>query len=117
MCQLPRAANLCIFPICGGRFNAACRIDCELTLTVGGSRRREIRLPEAATEAERALVSEYFCHASMYNLISTFGGVCMTLSIRADDAAAGALCESLDAVFQVQAPMHALKRLREVPER
>ena len=79
------------------------RIDCALSLVSGEDRRWEIRLPEAEDEASRAFVGEYF-YASLYNILSAFGGARMTLSISPDDAYAKALCETLDRVFQVQAP-------------
>ncbi len=79
------------------------RIDCELTLVIGGSKRWEIRLPDAANEKELSFVKEYF-YSNLYNLISTFGGVYMTLSIQPDDAYAKEICETLDTMFQIQLP-------------
>jgi len=82
---------------------ADCRIACELSLAIGGKKRWELRLPAAQSEAELAFVREYF-HASLYNILSAFGGARMTLSVAPEDAFARSLCGSLDAVFQVHLP-------------
>lgn len=78
-----------------------CSILCDLTLAVGGSKRWEIRLPAAQEEAELAFVREYF-YATLYNILSTFGGARMTLSISPEDSFSKELCNSLDAVFQIK---------------
>lgn len=79
------------------------RIVCALELVLGGERRWEIHFPEAADAREEAFVREY-CYASLYNLLSTFGGRRMTLTVSAGDALAKEICDSLDDVFQVKRP-------------
>ncbi len=81
-------------------------IVCELSLAVGEAGRWEIRLPEPRDAAELAFVRAYF-HATLYNLVSTFGGARMTLAIDPADAFARGLCEALDEVFQVRLPKRA----------
>ena len=82
---------------------AECSIFCDLTLAVGGVRRWEIRVPAVQDEAELRFVSEYF-YATLYNILSTFGGARMTLSFAKGDAFSRTLCETLDDVFQVHLP-------------
>lgn len=82
---------------------AECSIFCDLTLAVGGVRRREIRVPAVQDEAELRFVREYF-YATLYNILSTFGGARMTLSFAKGDAFSRTLCETLDDVFQVHLP-------------
>jgi hypothetical protein len=76
------------------------RVCCELEPVIGNKRYWEIRLPEAQNTEELAFVKEYF-YARLYNLISTFGGTRMFLTIAPGDATAKALCETLDETFQL----------------
>ncbi len=76
------------------------RVCCELEPVIGNKRYWEIRLPEAQNTEELAFVKEYF-YARLYNLISTFGGTRMVLTIAPGDATAKALCETLDETFQL----------------
>ena len=80
---------------------AECSILCDLQLPVGGSQRWQIRLPNAREAHELSFVREYF-YATLYNILSTFGGARMKLSISPEDSFSKALCESLDAVFQIK---------------
>ncbi|MEN6593567.1 MAG: hypothetical protein ABFC31_01265 [Clostridiaceae bacterium] len=82
------------------------RICCELTPVIGEKRSWEIRLPEAKDEEELAFVKEYF-YARVYNLISTFGGKCMTLTIAPGNTYAKSLCKTLDDVFQLDVKKNA----------
>lgn len=77
------------------------RIQCALELVIGGERCWEIRVPRAESERELAFIREY-CYASLYNLISTFGGKRMTLHLSPEDAFARELCEALNDVFQIR---------------
>ena len=76
------------------------RVCCELEPVIGNKRYWEIRLPEAQNTEELAFVKEYF-YARLYNLISTFGGTRMVLTIAPGDETAKALCETLDETFQL----------------
>ncbi len=82
---------------------AESRILCGLSLAVGGSKRWEIRVPATEDEAEIRFVREYF-YATLYNVLSTFGGARMTLCFAKDDRLSKQLCETLDNVFQVRLP-------------
>ena len=85
---------------------AESRITCNLSLVIGGDKRWEIRIPAVTDEKELQFVREY-CYATLYNILSTFGGTRMTLSIAPEDGFAKALCDSLDDVFQVNLPKRA----------
>ena len=85
---------------------AECSVLCDLKLAVGGNKRWEIRLPVAGDEAEERFVREYF-YATLYNILSTFGGSSMTLVLPQQDCFAGELCATLNTVFQVDLPKHA----------
>ncbi len=98
-----RGENVYITDIRKAFRGALCRIECDLTLAAGTSRRWEIRLPETADEAEQSFVREYF-YASLYNFISAYGGAGMTLVITPGDTFARNLCETLERVFQVHLP-------------
>ncbi len=76
------------------------RICCELEPIIGDKRAWEIRLPEAHSAEELAFVKEYF-YARLYNLISTFGGTRVILTIAPGDAYAKVLCETLEETFQL----------------
>ena len=82
---------------------AECSILCDLSLPVGGGKRWEIRVPAVQEEAQRQFVREYF-YATLYNILSTFGGARMTLGFAKDDSFSKELCETLDDVFQVRLP-------------
>lgn len=80
---------------------AKCSIQCDLALAVGESKQWEIRLPIAKTQAEEQFIREYF-YATLYNILSTYGGASMTLAISNGDSFTKALCDSLNQVFQVE---------------
>lgn len=84
------------------------KISCNLSLVIGGDKRWEIRVPAVDRPDELQFVREYF-YATLYNILSTFGGTRMTLSLSPDDAFAKTLCDSLDEVFQVNLPKSARK--------
>lgn len=88
---------------------AECRIICDLTLAVGGDKRWEIRFPAAQEAQQKAFVYEY-CYATLYNILSTFGGARMTLAISSEDRFSSELCATLDEVFQVHLPKRARSR-------
>lgn len=98
-----RGENVYISDVRRAFSEAECRIVCNLTLAVGGEKRWEIRVPAVAEEAEQAFVREYF-YATLYNILSTFGGSGMTLAIQPDDDFSKELCKTLDEVFQVHVP-------------
>ena len=83
-----------------------CRLLCDLSLALGGEKRWEIRVPAAQDAREKAFVYEY-CYATLYNILSTFGGARMTLSISSEDSFLSEFCATLDTVFQVQLPKSA----------
>ena len=84
------------------------RIVCALALVIGGEKSWEIRLPAANGAREYAFIQEYF-YASLYNLISTFGGKHMSLYTSPEDTLAKSLCDSLNDVFQVRLPKRERK--------
>ena len=98
-----RGENVYISDVRRAFSEAECRIICDLTLVIGGNKRWEIRVPAAEEAQEIRFVREYF-YATLYNILSTFGGVRMTLSISPDDSFSKQLCETLDDVFQVRIP-------------
>ena len=79
---------------------------CQLSLVIGGDKRWEIRVPAVEAADEIQFVREYF-YATLYNILSTFGGTRMTLSIASEDRFAKELCDTLDDVFQVDSPKSA----------
>lgn len=81
------------------------RIGCAVELAIGGAKQFLIALPEIleADQEQIAFVREYF-YASVYNIISTYGGKQMTLRCPASQSFAWELCASLDQVFQVALP-------------
>ncbi len=85
---------------------AESRIVCQLSLVIGGDKRWEIRVPAVEAADELRFVREYF-YATLYNILSTFGGTRMTLSIAPEDGFAKTLCDTLDDVFQVHSPKSA----------
>ena len=85
---------------------AESRIVCQLSLVIGGDKRWEIRVPAVEAADELRFVREYF-YATLYNILSTFGGTRMTLSIAPEDGFAKTLCDTLDDVFQVNSPKSA----------
>ena len=85
---------------------AESRIVCQLSLVIGGDKRWEIRVPTVEAADELRFVREYF-YATLYNILSTFGGTRMTLSISPEDGFVKALCDTLDDVFQVNSPKSA----------
>ena len=85
---------------------AESRIVCQLSLVIGGDKRWEIRVPAVEAADEIQFVREYF-YATLYNILSTFGGTRMTLSIASEDRFAKELCDTLDDVFQVDSPKSA----------
>jgi hypothetical protein len=85
---------------------AESRIVCQLSLVIGGDKRWEIRVPAVEAADELRFVREYF-YATLYNILSTFGGTRMTLSISPEDGFAKTLCDTLDDVFQVNSPKSA----------
>ena len=82
---------------------AECSILCDLSLPVGGGKRWEIRVPAVQKPEERRFVHEYV-YATLYNILSTFGGARMTLQFAKGDNFSKQLCETLDDVFQVHRP-------------
>ena len=98
-----RGENVYISDVRRAFSEAECSILCDLTLPVGGQKRWEIRLPSATEHAEREFVSEYF-YATLYNILSTFGGSRMTLCLHPGDTLSKEICETLDDVFQVDIP-------------
>ncbi len=98
-----RGENVYINDVRRAFLNAECGIDCELSLVTGGSRRWEIRFPEANGEEQKAFVKEYV-YAVLNNVIYTFGGTGMTLSISPKDSFSRSICATLDDVFQVRVP-------------
>ena len=98
-----RGENVYISDVRRAFSEAECRIICDLTLVIGGCKRWEIRIPAAVEAQEAKFVREYF-YATLYNILSTFGGVQMTLSIQPEDDFSKTLCETLDDVFQVHIP-------------
>lgn len=85
---------------------AESRIVCQLSLVIGGDKRWEIRVPAVEAADEIQFVREYF-YATLYNILSTFGGTRMTLSIASEDRFAKELCDTLEDVFQVDSPKSA----------
>lgn len=98
-----RGENVYISDVRRAFSEAECSILCDLTLPVGGQKRWEIHIPSATEQAEREFVSEYF-YATLYNILSTFGGSRMTLCLQPGDTFSKQLCETLDDVFQVDIP-------------
>lgn len=98
-----RGENVYICDVRKAFSGAKSRIVCELTPVIGDGRRWELCIPSAEGDAERAFVREYF-YASLYNIISAYGGLGMKLAVDPEDAAARELCLSLDDVFQVHVP-------------
>ena len=98
-----RGENVYISDVRRAFSEAECRILCDLTLVIGGNKRWEIRLPATEEPQEAQFVREYF-YATLYNILSTFGGLQMTLSVSPDDSFSKQLCETLDDVFQVHIP-------------
>ena len=98
-----RGENVYISDVRRAFSEAECSILCDLTLPVGGQKRWEIRLPSATEQAEREFVSEYF-YATLYNILSTFGGSRMTLCLQPGDNFSKQLCETLHDIFQVDIP-------------
>ncbi len=96
-----RGENVYISDVRRAFINAECSIDCELSLVIGDSKHWQIRFPEAENDAQKAFVKEYV-YAILNNLIYTFGGTGMTLSISPQDAFTKDICATLDDVFQVQ---------------
>ena len=82
------------------------KISCNLSLVIGGDKRWEIRVPAVSKPDELQFVREYF-YATLYNILSTFGGTRMTLSVSPEDRFARELCDTLDDVFQVNLPKSA----------
>ena len=82
---------------------AECSILYDLSLSVGGNKRWEIRVPAVQEPEERRFVHEYV-YATLYNILSTFGGARMTLQFAKGDNFSKQLCETLDDVFQVHRP-------------
>lgn len=66
----------------------------------GTVRAFDLRLPEAAGEDEERFVAGYV-YASIYNLLSSLGGVCVDLYLDKADRGAVSLAEGLDEVFQL----------------
>ena len=85
---------------------AESRIVCQLSLVIGGDKHWEIRVPAVEAADEIQFVREYF-YATLYNILSTFGGTRMTLSISPEDRFAKELYDTLDDVFQVDSPKSA----------
>ena len=98
-----RGENVYISDVRRAFSDAECSILCDLTLSVGGGKRWEIRVPAVAEQAEQDFVREYF-YATLYNILSTFGGSGMMLAISPKDNFSKQLCETLDDVFQVRIP-------------
>ncbi|MBA4347811.1 MAG: hypothetical protein C0413_03050 [Clostridiales bacterium] len=98
-----RGENVYISDVRRAFSEADCSILCDLTLPVGGGKRWEIRIPAVTEQVEREFVSEYF-YATLYNILSTFGGSRMTLCRQPGDNFSKQLCETLDHVFQVDIP-------------
>ena len=101
-----RGENVYISDVRKAFSEAESKISCNLSLVIGGDKRWEIRVPAVKEEAELRFVREYF-YATLYNILSTFGGTRMTLSLSPDDTFAKALCDTLDDVFQVNLPKSA----------
>ncbi|MEN6634971.1 MAG: hypothetical protein ABFC56_03925 [Clostridiaceae bacterium] len=101
-----RGENVYVSDVRRAFSQAESRITCNLSLVIGGDKRWEIRVPAVSKPDELQFVREYF-YATLYNILSTFGGTRMTLSISSGDAFAKDLCDSLDDVFQVNLPKSA----------
>jgi hypothetical protein len=98
-----RGENVYISDVRKAFSGAECVVACELSLVTGGSKRWEIRFPDARSETEKAFVREYV-YAILNNLIYTFGGTAMTMSVSPRDTLAKSICGTLDDVFQVRLP-------------
>ncbi len=101
-----RGENVYISDVRRAFSKAECRINCNLSLVIGGDKRWEIRVPAVEAADELRFVREYF-YATLYNILSTIGGTRMTLSISSEDWFAKELCDTLDDVFQVNLPKSA----------
>ena len=104
--QAARGENVYLSDVRRAFSKAESRIVCQLSLVIGGDKRWEIRVPAVEAADELRFVREYF-YATLYNILSTFGGTRMTLSISPDDRFAKTLCDTLDDVFQVNSPKSA----------
>ncbi len=102
-----RGENVYISDVRKAFSEADVTINCNLSLVIGGDKRWEIRVPAVSEPNELQFVREYF-YATLYNILSTFGGARMTLSISPEDSFAKELCSTLDDAFQVHLP----KRVR-----
>lgn len=76
------------------------KVVCTVEPAVGAARQWELRLPRTEDPRELKFVQEYF-YACIYNVISTFGGLRMSLCLSPGDAFAKTICETLEEVFQV----------------
>jgi len=104
--QAARGENVYLSDVRRAFSKAESRIVCQLSLVIGGDKRWEIRVPAVEAADELRFVREYF-YATLYNILSTFGGTRMTLSISPEDGFAKTLCDTLDDVFQVNLPKSA----------
>ena len=104
--QAARGENVYLSDVRRTFSKAESRIVCQLSLVIGGDKRWEIRVPAVEAAEELRFVREYF-YATLYNILSTFGGTRMTLSISPEDGFAKTLCDTLDDVFQVNSPKSA----------
>ena len=104
--QAARGENVYLSDVRRTFSKAESRIVCQLSLVIGGDKRWEIRVPAVEAADELQFVREYF-YATLYNILSTFGGTRMTLSISPEDRFAKTLCDTLDDVFQVNSPKSA----------
>ena len=104
--QAARGENVYLSDVRRAFSKAESRIVCQLSLVIGGDKRWEIRVPAVEAADELRFVREYF-YATLYNILSTFGGTRMTLSIASEDGFARSLCDTLDDVFQVNSPKSA----------
>lgn len=98
-----RGENVYISDVRKAFSEADVTIICNLSLVIGGDKRWEIRVPAVSEPNELRFVREYF-YATLYNILSTFGGARMTLSISPEDSFAKELCSTLDEAFQVHLP-------------
>ena len=101
-----RGENVYVADVRRAFSQAESRITCNLSLVIGGDKRWEIRVPAVSQPDELQFVREYF-YATLYNILSTFGGTRMMFSISPEDGFAKELCDSLNDVFQINLPKSA----------
>ncbi len=101
LAKAQRGENVYITDVRDAFVSGKTKIVCTVEPAMGATRQWELRLPQTEDPRELAFVQEYF-YAYIYNVISTFGGLRMTLCLPPEDAFAETICGTLAEVFQVE---------------